>query len=190
MLLSWTGTLVLLPTNWNSADTQFLSDSGILTRIFGSGSGYPVLSQADISNATVTNPRIMLDSGVDLLLINALVPSVGVNVVAGGNTGSGATRSIYAATILGSRFTDGATLVNADDALIKFEDNRTFARGTSFDITSAIPTFTAPAAITQYRSQIAGYSATQVQNGIVVVRDSLGANAENNPVFNSGRDFI
>ena len=178
------GCLVLLPRRWNSVDTIFNTQDGIITRIFGTGTaGYPVFSQLDASSATGTDPNFLLDSNVTALFINALVPPAGVPIHGNGGTA----KSIFAATILGSRFSDPSTESIATDATLKFGANRTFAKGAAFAIGSDIPAFTGPATIpTGFRSSIAGYNATQVENGIVVVRDALGDDAEGTTIGGLG----
>ena len=171
------GVIFLAPRRWISVGTTFRQANGIVTRTFGSGStGYALFAETDMSRGTGADARILIDDQATNFYINPLVPSAGINVFPQHNGGS---KSLYSATILSSNFIDPVSNVAAADALIKFENNRTISRGTAFNTTLDLPALTAAASITQFRSQIAGYTATQAEDGLVVVRDPLSANAEN-----------
>ena len=171
------GVIFLAPRRWISVGTTFRQANGIVTRTFGSGgTGYALFAETDMSRGTGADARILIDNDATNFYINPLVPSAGINVFPQQN---GGTKSVYSATILSSDFTDPVSNVAATDALIKFENNRTISRGAAFNTALDLPAITAEAAITQFRSQIAGYNATQAGDGLVVIRDALSANAEN-----------
>ena len=171
------GVIFLAPRRWISVGTIFRQANGIVTRTFGGGgTGYALFAETDMSRGTGADARILIDDQATNFYINPLVPSAGIDVFPQHNGGS---KSLYSATILSSTFSDPVSNIAADDTLIKFENNRTISRGTAFNTAVNLPAITAAASITQFRSQIAGYNATQTEDGLVVIRDALSSNAEN-----------
>ena len=173
------GVNLFLPRIWNSVDTTLLATANDILRVFRGTAGYGVFSQLDVTSSGAT-AFIDLDGGTDVVFLNPVLNSSGITLMRG-QGGGGEASSVYQGVPLSTRFTDLVTGSFATDSFIKFEGNRTFTRGTTFDIASALPTIR-PAAVVasgEFRSDAdtVGYSDTEATNGIVLLGDVISENA-------------